>query len=143
MFVTDKNYPSEETFFYYGYIYNGDKVTSVEEIKAINGDYCGVLCKDDCVIAVTDPFRSKILYYNVDPEYRTFVFSHDPRDIQRMDLYPYTLEENTIVTLDLHTFKISKQPNMILSSEIRHTLRCLMLPTLQLRCVGIQIEISY
>ena len=68
MLVTDKNYPSEETFFYYGYIYNGDKVTSVEEIKAINGDYCGVLCKDDCVIAVTDPFRSKILYYNIDPE---------------------------------------------------------------------------
>ena len=52
MLVTDKNYPGEETFFYYGYIYNSDKVTSVEEIKAINGDYCGVLCKDDCVIAV-------------------------------------------------------------------------------------------
>ena len=119
MLVTDKNYPNKETFFYYGYIYNSDQVTSVEEIKAINGDYCGVLCKDDCVIAVTDPFRSKILFYNIDPEDRTFVFSHDPRDIQRMDLYPYTLEENTIVTLDLHSFKISKQPNMIWDLEQR------------------------
>ena len=113
MLVTDKNYPSEEQFYYYGFIYNGDQPRSVEEIKAINGDYCGVLCSDGKLIAVTDAFRSKSIFYHVDPEYRTFVFTHDPREIQAMGLYPYIMEGNCILTLDLHTFKFSKQENMI------------------------------
>jgi len=113
MLVTDKNYPSKEQFYYYGFIYTDDQPRSVEEIKAINGDYCGVLCRDGQLIAVTDAFRSKSIFYHVDPEYRTFVFTHDPREIQAMGLYPYIMEGNCILTLDLHTFKFSKQENMI------------------------------
>jgi len=119
MLVTDKNYPEKQVCLVYGEVYNctPENINDVEDIRNINGDHCIVLCKDDKLVAATHPFRSKPLFYNIDSDARTFAFGNDPRELKWAGAYPYPLEENTILTLDLKTYKFDKQDNKIWNLE--------------------------
>ena len=113
MLITDKNYPLEQTCIIHGEVYNckPKDIIDIDDIKNLSGDYCLALCKEDKLILATDPFRSKLLFFNIDLDNRKFVISNDPREIKKLGLYPYLLEENTILVLDLHTYSIAKQEN--------------------------------
>ena len=113
MFITQQNYPREQVCVIHGDIYNCNStdIVDIDDIKNLSGDYCLAICKEDKLILATDPFRTKLLFLNIDPDNRTFAVSHDPREIKKLGLTPYLLEENTIFVLDLHTFAINKQEN--------------------------------
>lgn len=113
MIVTDKNYPQEQVCIVHGDLYNctPSDINDIDDIKNLNGDFCLVLCKEDRVILATDPFRTQLLFLNIDSNNRKFAISSDPREIKKLGLNPYLLEENTILVLDLHTYSITKQEN--------------------------------
>lgn len=113
MLVTDKNYPQEQVCIVHGDVYNctPSDINDIDDIKNLTGDFCLVLCKEDRVILATDPFRTQLLFVNIDSNNRKFAISNDPREIKKLELHPYLLEENTILVLDLHTYSITKQQN--------------------------------
>ena len=115
MYISNKDYPNKQSCLYYGEIYNCaiNQINDVDDIKNINGDYCLVLCKDDCLIAATDPFRTQLLFYNIDTEKQSFAFSNDPRELKRRGFFPYPLEPNTILMLDFKTFNFVKHTNKV------------------------------